>query len=138
MTYFKIGEVEYCLSWRYYTGNQVGSVEMLKADECITALQKEIFNFYKNCREDLYWMEKSPETMVLFTECLLSTVVTSTDAQGNKLREYTTVESGIARRSPGDAHVKKIAREISARKLLKSKTIDKQLKKEIAHIMFKN
>ena len=138
MTYFKIGDVEYCLSWRYYTGNQVGEVEMLNAEEAITPLQKEIFSFYKNCREDLYWMETSPETMVLFTECNLSTVEVTTDAQGNKLREYSTVESGIARRSPGDPHVKKIAREVLARKLLKSTNIDKQLKKEIARIMFKN
>ena len=122
--------MEYCLSWWYYTGNQAGTVSLATDDAGnLTPLQEAIFNFYSQAREEEYWMEKNPEQNVLFTECTLSTVVNKT---------YTPIAVGIARRCPQDIHVKKFARESSAKKILKLKTIAPEVKRKIAELVFKN
>jgi len=159
MNYFKIEDQEYCLSWRYYTGKDLPALLYVAETTAaignqLSVLQEAIFNFFAQNRSTDYWLEDRDvakvqkldggrifynyfEDTVLFTECNVSKVFVGETSEGIT-RTYETVASAVSRRSAGDAHIKKIARTISVKRLLDDPHVNKVLKTKIAEIVFKS
>jgi hypothetical protein len=139
MIYFKVEDGrEFCLSWRYYTGDHaaevyLGAIAKQEKEQALTYLEQRIMRFFSGHSEQRY-----PANVFwdigLFTECKLSQVITTVNnaSDGKVIREYVDICTTVGKRSPEDQHIKKVARELTVGKML---SLDLNILPEIREII---